>query len=128
MGYSSYGSGYDGYDSQQSTTDGKRLRKGLFAKVLIGFIVASNIAFTVACMWIFLAVGAVPDTLIYCWFAFTTGELWALAFVKDKKLKLTKKEDNYAGHIQDGPVQAEAESGGNEAAEDKDGNTDGPVS
>ena len=50
-----------------------------FGKFIVGLVIASNIAFTIAVLYIFLLTGAEPVALIAAWFAFTTGELFFLA-------------------------------------------------
>lgn len=60
---------------------------GAFSKALVMCIVATNILFTVAVLYVFLSVGSEPATLIAAWFAFTTGELWLLAGIKKAKIK-----------------------------------------
>ena len=85
--------GYGGYDpcqygqAEMGQKTEKELRKGIFSKVLISLIVAANLAFTVAILFVFCFTYSEPSTLIMAWFGFTTGELWALAFVKKQKLK-----------------------------------------
>lgn len=61
-------------------------KKGNFSKFIVGFVIAANIAFTVAVLWVFLETSAEPTALIGSWFAFTTVELWQLATIKKKKV------------------------------------------
>ena len=90
-----YGYGYDPYSQRELGMDReKEVRKGVFSKVLIALIVAANLAFVVAVLIIFWSTYSEPSTLIMAWFGFSTGELWALAFVKKQKLK---KEDKTLG-------------------------------
>ena len=72
---------------------GRELKKGLFSKVLISLIIAANIAFVAVVLYIFCTTYAEPSTLIMAWFGFSTGELWALAFVKKSKLKSGKETE-----------------------------------
>ena len=58
-----------------------------FSKVIVGLVVAANIIFTGAVLHIFLVTGAEPVALIAAWFAFSTGELWLLAKIKQEKIK-----------------------------------------
>lgn len=60
---------------------------GKFSKALVGFIIAANIIFTVAVLWVFLKTSAEPAALIGSWFAFTTVELWQLATIKKTKVQ-----------------------------------------
>jgi len=62
-------------------------KKGRFSKLIVTLVVMLNILFTVAVLYIFLHTGSEPATLIGCWFAFTTTELWALASIKKTKVK-----------------------------------------
>jgi hypothetical protein len=76
--------------------------KNKFSKFIIEMVVILNIIFTTAVLYVFLKVGNEPVTLIGCWFAFTTGELWMLSSIK--KTKIRKKED-----INDGKDRLETE-------------------
>lgn len=64
-----------------------------FSKWIVSLIVLLNVGFTVAVLYTFLRVGTEPVTLIGCWFAFTTGELWFLAGIKKKEI--TEGENEY---------------------------------
>lgn len=64
----------------------KPKEKGRFSKFVVTLIVLANILFTGAVLYIFLRVQSEPTTLIVSWFAFTTGELGALAGIKAKKI------------------------------------------
>ncbi len=57
-----------------------------FSKWVVSTIIALNVIFTAAVLYIFLKIGSEPSTLITAWFAFTTGELWALAAIKRKEV------------------------------------------
>lgn len=75
-------------------TMSKKKSKGQFSKAIVGFIIAANIIFTVAVLWVFLKTSAEPVTLIGSWFAFTTVELWQLATIKKSKvIKDTGRDD-----------------------------------
>lgn len=65
-------------------------KKGRFSKAIVATVIILNILFTVAILYVFSQTGNEPATLIGCWFAFTTGELWMLSSIKKKKIK----EDN----------------------------------
>lgn len=67
-------------------------KKGRFSKAIVATVIILNILFTVAILYVFSQTGNEPATLIGCWFAFTTGELWMLASIKKKK------EDNKDGY------------------------------
>ena len=58
-----------------------------FSKVIVSLVIALNIIFTVAVLYIFYRVGTEPTALIGAWFGFTTVELWALAGIKKKEVE-----------------------------------------
>lgn len=62
-----------------------RTKKVKFSKLIVATVIASNIVFSAAVLYIFLRVGSEPSVLIGAWFAFTTGELWALAGIKKRE-------------------------------------------
>jgi hypothetical protein len=64
-----------------------------FSKLIVALVIAMNGAFAVAVLYIFLRVGSEPSTLIGAWFAFTTGELWALAGIKRKEISSERRND-----------------------------------
>ena len=57
-----------------------------FSKGIVALIVFLNVFFAGAVLYTFLKVGSEPVTLIGCWFAFTTGELFLLAGIKKKEI------------------------------------------
>ncbi len=61
--------------------------KNKFSKFIVTLVVILNILFTAAVLYIFMRTGSEPMTLIGCWFAFTTGELWMLSSIKKSKVK-----------------------------------------
>lgn len=63
------------------------MKKTKFGKFIVTAVVTLNILFTIAVLYVFLKVGSEPVTLIGCWFAFTTGELWMLSSIKKSKVK-----------------------------------------
>ena len=63
------------------------MRKNIFSKIIVAMVVILNVLFTIAVLYIFLVAGSEPVTLIGCWFAFTTGELWMLSSIKKSKVK-----------------------------------------
>lgn len=76
------------------------MSKGLFSKILVVFIIAANVAFTVAVLRIFRAVGSEPATLIAAWFAFTTGELFLLSKIKREKIRKGETHDKLETKIE----------------------------
>ena len=63
-----------------------------FSKAIVSTIISVNVIFTAAVLYIFYRTGAEPAVLIGAWFAFTTGELWALAGIKKKETDRGDKE------------------------------------
>ena len=62
------------------------MKKGIFSKFIVAFVIIANVVFTGAVLFIFLRTGGEPITLIGSWFAFTTVELWQLATIKKRKV------------------------------------------
>lgn len=58
-----------------------------FSKIIVSLVIALNVFFTVAVLYIFYRIGAEPTTLIGAWFGFTTIELWALAGIKKREIE-----------------------------------------
>jgi len=69
-----------------------RRKKNRFSKFIVTVVILLNILFTAAVLYVFLQTGSEPITLIGCWFAFTTGELWMLSSIK--KTKVRKEGEN----------------------------------
>ncbi len=70
-----------------------------FSTMVVVAVIALNIIFTTAVLYVFLKVGSEPTALIAAWFAFTTGELWLLANIKKEKVKrgdLKDANDRYS--------------------------------
>lgn len=57
-----------------------------FSKAIVSLIILLNVAFTVAVLYVFLQTSSEPMTLVGCWFAFTSAELWALATIKKREI------------------------------------------
>lgn len=69
--------------------------KNNFSKFIVTLVIALNIVFTAAVLYVFLRVGNEPSVLIGAWFGFTTGELWMLSSIKKHKIVKEDKEDEY---------------------------------
>lgn len=66
------------------------------SKKLIVFIICSIFTFTGMAMWVQIKTGIeLSPTLITCFYAFCTGELWMLASIKKSKLKSGQKGTEY---------------------------------
>ncbi len=74
-----------------------------FSKLIVTAIIVMNVIFTVTVLFMFWFIGREPYGLIGAWFAFTTGELWALARIKQKESEVANagiesiKKDNGKG-------------------------------
>lgn len=62
-------------------------KKNMFSKFIVFLVIILNIIFTSAVLYVFFKTGSEPITLVGCWFAFTTGELWMLSSIKKSKVK-----------------------------------------
>jgi len=58
-----------------------------FSKKIVALVIALNIVFTGAVLYVFLRTGSEPTSLVVAWFSFTTVELWTLAGITKEKLK-----------------------------------------
>jgi len=58
-----------------------------FSKKIVALVIALNVTFTGAVLYLCLKSSIVPDSLIVAWFAFTTGELWLLSGITREKVK-----------------------------------------
>lgn len=58
-----------------------------FSKWIVATVIVLNVFFTIAILYTFLQTGSEPSTLVAAWFAFTTGELWALSSIKKRELE-----------------------------------------
>jgi hypothetical protein len=64
-----------------------------FSKKIVVLIVTLNAAFAIAVLAVFWHTGSEPGVLVGAWFAFTTGELWALSKVTREKNKIEKERE-----------------------------------
>ena len=65
-----------------------------FSNFVVIMVVLLNTAFVVGVFYASLQNATIPDSLIIAWFAFTTGELFALASIKKTKVKKLRREKN----------------------------------
>ncbi len=61
-----------------------------FSKAIVTLVVALNVLFATAVLYIFWQTGQEPTALIAAFFAFTTGELWLLSKIKIEETKEDK--------------------------------------
>lgn len=71
------------------------MKKGMYSKIIVAFVIIINIFFTIGTLYIFLKTGSEPTTLIGAWFTFTTVEVWQLAKIKRSKSKKENKNEYY---------------------------------
>ncbi len=62
------------------------MKKGVFSKLIVTFVILANVVFTAAVLYIYLKTKGEPTALIAAWFSFTTVELWQLATIKKRKV------------------------------------------
>ncbi len=67
------------------------MSKERFSKCIISLIIAANIIFTIAVLYVFVKTGSEPVVLIGAWFSFMSVEVWQLAQIKKTK-ELNKNE------------------------------------
>ena len=65
-----------------------------YSKIIVMLIIFLNIVFAAAVLYVFLKTSAEPTSLVVAWFAFTTGELWALSSIKKAESKSMNKGDD----------------------------------
>lgn len=58
-----------------------------YSKFIVTFIILANVFFAIAILAVFWHTSGEPTVLVASWFAFTTGELWALKDIKKEKIK-----------------------------------------
>jgi hypothetical protein len=63
-----------------------------FSKFVVVLVILLNTLFAAAVLYAFLRVGAEPATLVGAWFAFTTGELLALAGIRRKEFDMERRD------------------------------------
>jgi hypothetical protein len=63
-----------------------------YSKVIVLLVVVLNVAFAAAVFWLIYATGVEPVALISAWFAWTTGELAALAIIKRTEIKTSARD------------------------------------
>jgi hypothetical protein len=61
--------------------------KGRYSKFIVVLVIALNIIFAAAVLYAFIRTSSEPSTLVASWYAFTTGELLSLAWIKRKKIE-----------------------------------------
>ena len=62
-----------------------------YSKIIVVVVITLNVIFAAAVLAVFWHSGSEPGVLVGAWFAFTTGEMWALS--KIKRSEKEKKTD-----------------------------------
>jgi len=65
----------------------RKMTEERFSKKVVRWVILLNAVFVVAVLFLYWHTGSEPATLIVSWFAFTTGELWALAGIKKEETR-----------------------------------------
>lgn len=65
-----------------------------FGNKIVTLVIALNVVFTGAVLYLFLRTGSEPVALIAAWFGFTTVELWTLAGITKKKLEGEMRDES----------------------------------
>ena len=65
-----------------------------YSKWIVALVILLNVGFTGAVLFLFLRTGNEPTTLIECWFAFTTVELWSLSKITREKVRLEGRDES----------------------------------
>jgi len=58
-----------------------------FSKKIVWLVILMNVPFVGIVLWLFYKTSQEPTATVAAWFAFTTGELWALGKIKRTKIK-----------------------------------------
>ena len=64
-----------------------------YSKLIVASIIAMNALFAIAILYVFLKTSSEPGVLVGAWFAWTTGELWALSKIKCNERKGDQSEN-----------------------------------
>ena len=105
---------------QQPEPEPKRLRKGMFSKIVLALVIVTVLGYTAAVLVIAWAGGVVPDSLTYSFYGFFGTEVVSLVTIKCKKLNGERtdaafgKSEGNIGETQGGEVLRGAEEDGAE--------------
>lgn len=70
------------------------MKKGLFSKLVVIFVIVANVLFTEKILDVFRETSTEPAALIGSWFAFTTVELWSLSKIKINDRRKDEQNDS----------------------------------
>jgi NhaP-type Na+/H+ or K+/H+ antiporter len=75
-------------DKKRNANETTTKKKIHMSKIIVPFVIVSIFTFTGLAMYVQIRSGVeLSSTLIACFFAFCTGELWMLASIKKSKVK-----------------------------------------
>lgn len=86
--------GNDGYPPQTDDAP-KRVRKGVFSKIILSLVIVTVLIYTAAVLFISGAGGTIPDSLTYCFFGFFGTEIISLVTIRVNKLKGEKNNASF---------------------------------
>mgnify|MGYP004668894253 CR=1 FL=1 len=73
--------------SQSSGQEPRRLRKGVFTKIVLALVIVTVLGYTAAVLLIACTGGVVPDSLTYSFFGFFGTEIVSLVTIRCRKMK-----------------------------------------
>ncbi len=80
--------------NNKNNKDKESKKKIHMSKIIVPFVIVSIFTFTGLAMYVQIRSGVeLSATLIGCFFAFCTGELWMLASIKKSKIKNLIEDD-----------------------------------
>lgn len=65
-----------------------------YSKWIVALVILLNTGFAGAVLYLFLQTQSEPSTLIGCWFAFTTVELWSLSQITKEKVRTERRGES----------------------------------
>ena len=81
-----------------------------FSKFIVTLVLLLNIAFACVILWLVWHNRQEPTALVAAWFAFTTGELWALAIITKEEKKREAELKGMDGFVFKGRIYDEKTS------------------
>ena len=78
-----------------------------FSKFIVMLVLLLNVVFACVILWLVWHNRQEPGVLVAAWFAFTTGELWALAIVTKEEKKQESELNGMDGFVFKGRIYDE---------------------
>ena len=108
-----YDWGYGGPDVEYNPNrEPHRLRKGLYAKIVLALVLLTVLVYTGVVLFINLQGLEVQSELTYCFYAFFGTEVISLVTIKVVKVKGDDKDAIYRNNRIDAPEESAGRSGG----------------